>query len=164
MATDRLIGRAPIGPGFFLTCLLLLAALVSVGCSGPVEEPHPRPSSAPLALPEDRFKSCLEVYAGFYTAESPLGSHRNAVHRQTLRLERDWNSTLTTEFLNTRHKPVVESGTWRCDGNQAHVLLTMSNKGPERDEFAFQLQNGWLIATSYDQKLHGTQGIKLRKN
>ena len=164
MATTCLPGRGAVGLGVSLASVFLLAALVSAGCSSPVEQPRPHSEAAPAVIPEDRFKACLETYAGRYTAETPLESHRRAVRRQALRLSRDWNATLTTEFLHTRHKPIIETGTWRCDGTLAHVLLTSSSKGPERDEFAFQFQNGWLIATSYDRKRHGTQGIRLRKD
>jgi hypothetical protein len=67
-----------------------------------------------------------------------------------------------TQHAGSRHPTTVETGTWRCDGTQAHVLLTSSNKGPQRNEITFALQEGALVTTKYDRGRYA-QGMRLTK-
>lgn len=155
------MGTARGHAGRALLPLLVVVALA--GCSRPSEAPSAPPQPTTTSLQDPQLRACLDTYAGRYASESPLPSHPRAIHRLTLRLESDWTCSLTTEFAGSRHAPTIETGTWRCDGNRAEVLLTGGNKGPEREEIRFQVRGGLLVATRFDRERFGEEGLTLRR-
>jgi hypothetical protein len=147
------------------TVLLIVVACVLLFCGGckwtPEEKPaQPIPPTRATIPPE--LRDCLEMYAGQYSAEGKLASHPNAKRIVTLWLRRDWKATLTTSYQGSPHIPMTEAGNWRCDKNVASVVLTEANGQPQRNELAFELREGELVAIRFDAKRYG-EGLKLKR-
>lgn len=153
-----------LGRGAASLLILILLPLVSftTACSRAPEKTS-ADTSTPALLPEEKFKACLDLYAGEYMSDSPFATHPKAVRRQTLALGRDFHCTLTTQFPGSRHPATVETGTWRCDRQHLEVLLTGGNKAPERNEIQFELRQGWLVSTDFDRGRYGAEGLRLRR-
>jgi hypothetical protein len=142
----------------------LLLTVVVTGCSSkPPETKTLTPPRQAQPVREASLVACLDRFAGRYSAESELPSHPDARLKLTLVLERDWKSSLTTEYAGSLHPATVESGTWRCDNARAHVLLTSSNKGPVRIELTFERRDSQLVSTQFDRKLYGPAGLSLTR-
>jgi hypothetical protein len=146
------------------TILLVVIACVLVfcGCSWTPEEKPAQPVPPTEAAIPPELRDCLNTYAAQYSAEGKLASHPNAKRIVTLVLRRDWKATLTTDYQGSAHVPLTEAGTWRCDGGRASIVLTEANGQPERNELAFEIRDGELVATRFDAKRYG-EGLKLKR-
>ncbi|MFA7288166.1 MAG: META domain-containing protein [Melioribacteraceae bacterium] len=100
--------------------------------------------------------------AGKYTAE--LASASSPGRIMTLNLYQDNSAVLTSDYQNGK-PAVVEEGTWKASGNTVNVILDKMNgrKSYNPVNIAFEFMNSSLVAVKYDEKMFGSEGLKLAK-
>ncbi|MEW6281842.1 MAG: hypothetical protein AB1758_24765, partial [Candidatus Eremiobacterota bacterium] len=98
------------------------------------------------------------------TAQSSIpGTYRGELPGRTLTLvlAPNRNAQLTTEKPGARAS--VQKGTWRSQGELVTVKLTTLNGKPAVETLVFQLDENELIATRYNVKKYGEEGLILSR-
>jgi hypothetical protein len=73
-------------------------------------------------------------------------------------------ATLTTGFPRDKDlKPMVETGTWRLDGNSPLIELNRNGNVKEDVKVKFEIKGDALVAIEFDKLVFGTDGLHFRK-
>jgi heat shock protein HslJ len=113
------------------------------------------------------FISLNNVYAsgdvaGKYKAELSAASSPGRI--MVLNLYSDNSAVLTSDYQNGK-PPVVEEGSWKTSGKSVAISLDKMNgrKSYNPLDITFELMNSALVAVKYDEKVFGSDGLKLAK-
>lgn len=132
--------------------------------AGAAAQPTPAPqgtAAAPAAteipvVPVEPNSKLVGTYSGILPAADAIG------RVVTLDLALDGSATMTTQFIG-KGSPVVESGTWVADGDNAAVTFTQRDGQPQDNRITWTLQGSTLVTTAYDQAQYGTAGLPLTR-
>jgi NlpE N-terminal domain len=97
---------------------------------------------------------------GTYIVERPGADYPQKL---TLVLNLNKSCTLTTEFVGSSQRPVVEMGTWRYRGGWVTVILTKANGRHEDNVIKFQRRGQDLLSVDFDRSRYGSQGLTMKK-
>ncbi|MCK9280047.1 MAG: META domain-containing protein [Melioribacteraceae bacterium] len=100
--------------------------------------------------------------AGKYSAQLAAASTQGRI--MTLNLYQDNSAVLTSDYQNGK-PAVVEEGTWKASGNSVTIDLDKMNgrKSYNPLNMTFDFMNSSLVAVKYDEKMFGSEGVKLAK-
>lgn len=115
----------------------------------------PAATEIPVAPVEPNSK-LVGTYSGILPAADAIG------RVVTLDLAVDGSATMTTQFIG-KGSPVVESGTWVAEGDNAVVTFTQMDGQPQDNRITWTLQGSTLVTTVYDQAQYGTAGLPLTR-
>lgn len=108
------------------------------------------------AAPVETNSKLVGTYSGILPAADAIG------RIVTLDLAVDGNARMTTQFIG-KGEPIVETGTWTADGDNAAVVFTTSNGQPQDNRITWTLQGNKLVTTEYDQAQYGSAGLPLTR-
>jgi hypothetical protein len=97
---------------------------------------------------------------GTYVEERPGADYPQKL---TLVLNLNKSCTLTTEFVGSSRRPVVETGTWRYRGGWVTLILTKANGRHEDNVIKFQRRGQDLLSVDFDRSRYGSGGLTLKK-
>ena len=82
----------------------------------------------------------------------------------TLVLKNNNTATLTTGFPRDKGlKPMVETGTWRLDGNGPLVELNRNGNIKQDVKVKFEAKGDTLVAVEFDKLVFGANGLQFKR-
>jgi hypothetical protein len=81
----------------------------------------------------------------------------------TLVLYPNRSCSLTTEFLDSSARPIVETGSWRYRGGWVTLILDKANGRRQTNVIKFRRRESELAAVDYDRQRYGSLGMTLKK-
>jgi len=152
----------------FLALGLFLALLGGLAGCKPVAKPASEPALQPVpesvAEPAPVPVSIKDSFVGTYKAIFPATA--SFAKEIVLILNPDSTAQMSSDSNYMDNvAPIVEKGTWNpLDKNSIHVTLVVNAGGtPIEQTVAFVRDGDELVATRYDRRRYGAEGLRLEK-
>jgi hypothetical protein len=150
--------------------VLSLFLVVLSGFAGCKQVPKPASSPALQPVPERTAElipapgSGKDSFVGTYKAIFPATASFTKEIILTLNPDNTAEMSSDSNYMDNI-APIVEKGTWSpLDKNSIHVTLVVTADGkPIEETIAFVRDEDELVATRYDRRRYGAEGLRLEK-
>lgn len=148
LAALLFIGLLALGAIFFLPGLL----------GGQKAALGPSPTPTRISIPPTPTRTPPATATLVVVNTGPLPTLAPGERRVQLRVDDDKNATLTTS--EGGKLPIVQTGSWEYDSTSGELTLAFAdiNGKPFKDRIVVRLQEGAILAVTYNKALHGELG------